>query len=415
MTAANRQAGIAPWPHYSAKEIQAVTDVLASGKVNYWTGEENRKFEQEFATLCGTDYAVAVANGTVALQLALQAASIGPGDEVIVTPRSFIASASCVVLCGATPVFADVERDSQNISAGTVQEVLSPATKAVIAVHHAGWPCEMDDLMALAAENDFIVIEDCAQAHGASYRGRPVGGIGHIGAFSFCQDKIITTGGEGGMIVTNDADIWQRTWSFKDHGKSFDAVFNRSHAPGFRWLHESFGSNERMTEMQAAIGRIQIRELARWREKRARNALEISRVLGAFEAVTVPSVPGYIEHAYYRCYVRIDDSKLAPGWTRDRIADALNNRGVPAFTGSCPEIYREKAFDDTAYRPATPLSAAIELGQQSLAFLVHPTLTDKDLRFVCDSIESVLTESSVSATNPAISDAKVGNASAVNS
>lgn len=415
MNAATTPTRIAPWPHYSPQEIQAVSDVLASGKVNYWTGEENRKFEQEFAALCETDYAVAVANGTVALQLALQAASIGPGDEVVVTPRSFIASASCVVLCGATPVFADVDFASQNITAESVREVLSPATKAIIAVHHAGWPCEMDDLMALAADKDLVVIEDCAQAHGASYKGRPVGGIGHVGAFSFCQDKIITTGGEGGMIVTNDPDIWRQTWSFKDHGKSYDAVFNRSHAPGFRWLHESFGSNERMTEMQAAIGRIQIRELGRWREKRARNAHQIGRVMGAFEAVTVPSLPDAVEHAFYRCYVKIDDSKLAPGWNRDRIADALNSRGVPAFTGSCPEIYREKAFDGTAYRPVRPLPTAIELGKQSLAFLVHPTLTEADMRFVCDAIESVLTESSVSATTPGIADAKVGNAPAVNS
>ncbi|MGI9263258.1 MAG: DegT/DnrJ/EryC1/StrS family aminotransferase [Woeseiaceae bacterium] len=414
MTSENRQRDMAPWPSYSQQEIDAVSDVLSGGKVNYWTGEENRSFEKEFAEYCETRYAVAVANGTVALQLGLQAASIGPGDEVIVTPRSFIASASCVVLCGATPVFADVDPVSQNITAETARAVLTPATRAIIAVHHAGWPCEMDELMALADEHNLVIVEDCAQAHGASYKGKMVGGIGHFGAFSFCQDKIITTGGEGGMIVTNDADIWQRTWSYKDHGKSFDAVFKRSHKPGFRWLHESFGSNERMTEMQAAIGRIQIRKLPQWRIQRARNAQQLSRVLGVYEAVTIPDVPDHIEHAFYRFYVTVDSAKLADGWDRDRIADTLNRKGVPVFSGSCPEIYREKAFDQTSFRPSVPLSAARKLGDESLAFLVHPTLTESDMCFVCDTIEAVMAEASVSTIGDAAFATKVDRSPAAN-
>lgn len=415
MTKESTPRSIAPWPSYSQQEIEAVTEVLNSGKVNYWTGEENRCFEKEFAGYCDTRFAVAVANGTVALQLGLQAASIGPGDEVIVTPRSFIASASCVVLCGATPVFADVDPDSQNISAATASAVLSPATRAIIAVHHAGWPCEMDELMDLAREHDLVVIEDCAQAHGASYKGRCVGGIGHIGAFSFCQDKIITTGGEGGMIVTNDEEIWKRTWSLKDHGKSFDAVFKRSHKPGFRWLHESFGSNERMTEMQAAIGRIQLRRLPQWRIQRARHAQQLARVLGVFESISIPEVPTHSEHAFYRFYVTVDNSKLTSGWDRDRIAATLNREGVPAFSGSCPEIYREKAFAGTSFRPTVPLAAARKLGHESLAFLVHPTLTEEDMRFVCDVIEEVMTRASISTVSETPRASKVGTSSAVNS
>lgn len=414
MTSNNPSRNIAPWPSYSQSEIEAVTGVLSSGKVNYWTGEENRRFEKEFAEYCETRYAVAVANGTVALQLGLQAASIGPGDEVIVTPRSFIASASCAVLCGATPVFADVDRVSQNITAETASAVLSPATKAIIAVHHAGWPCEMDELMKLAEEHNLVVVEDCAQAHGASYRGRLVGSIGHIGAFSFCQDKIITTGGEGGMIVTNDTEVWQRAWSFKDHGKNFDAVFNRSHKPGFRWLHESFGSNERMTEMQAAIGRIQLRKLPQWRIQRARNAQQLARILGRFDAITIPEVPAYIEHAYYRFYVTVDSAKLKRDWNRDRIADTLNRKGVPVFSGSCPEIYREKAFDETSFRPTVPLSTARKLGHESLAFLVHPTLTEEDMDFVCNSIKAVMTEASGLTIDDGTFASKVDRSPAVN-
>jgi dTDP-4-amino-4,6-dideoxygalactose transaminase len=196
--------GFSPWPCFSEEEVSAVATVLRSNRVNYWTGNECREFEKEFAAWCGTEYAIALANGTLALDLALRGLNIGPGDEVIVTPRTFIASVSCVVNAGATPVFADVDLESGNLCADTIQTALTPRTKAVICVHLAGWPCDMDPIMALAAQHGFKVIEDCAQAHGARYKGRSVGSIGHIGAWSFCQDKIMTTGGEGGMVTVND-------------------------------------------------------------------------------------------------------------------------------------------------------------------------------------------------------------------
>lgn len=260
------------WPYYSADEINAVNAVLCSGKVNYWTGEECRQFEKEFASFCNCSYAIALANGTVALELALRALDIGSGDEVVVPSRTFVATASSVVNCGARPVFADVDRHSQNITADTIQKVLSSNTKAIIPVHLAGWPCDMDTILELAAKYKLKVIEDCAQAHGATYKGRPVGSLGDVAAFSFCQDKIISTGGEGGMLVTNNQDIWNKAWSFKDHGKSYDAIYNQTHPPGFRWLHRSFGSNLRMTEMQAAIGRMQLRKLPQWHKQRNLNA-----------------------------------------------------------------------------------------------------------------------------------------------
>jgi dTDP-4-amino-4,6-dideoxygalactose transaminase len=198
-----------PWPSFSQQEIDAVSQVLRTNKVNYWTGQEGRKFEKEFADFTDCQHAVAVANGTLALDLALKTLDIGIGDEVIVTPRTFIASISSIVNTGATPIFADVELDSQNISAHTIRQVLTEKTKAIICVHLAGWPCEMDDIMTLAKQHSLYVIEDCAQAHGAKYKGRSVGSIGHIGAWSFCQDKIMTTGGEGGMLTTNDETLWQ--------------------------------------------------------------------------------------------------------------------------------------------------------------------------------------------------------------
>ena len=345
---------LSPWPHYESDEIDAVSAVLASGQVNYWTGEQGKRFEEEFAAHCKTDYAIALANGTLALELALEAAGIGPGDEVVVTPRTFIASASCVVRMGATPVFADVSIESQNITPESVEAVLTPKTRAIIAVHHAGWPCDMDGLMSLAEQHGLLVIEDCAQAHGATYKGRPVGGLGHIAAFSFCQDKIMTTGGEGGMLVTNDESIWRRAWSIKDHGKDYDAVFNREHPPGFRWLHESFGTNMRMTEMQAAIGRLQLEKLPDWHRKRRDNAMRIADALARFPCVRVPMPEEGIEHAYYRLYAFVDTDRLADGWDRDRIMNEINARGIPCFSGSCPEIYNEKAFLETAAAAGSP-------------------------------------------------------------
>ena len=379
-----------PWPSFTAQEADAVRNVLLSNKVNYWTGTECREFEKEFAAWAGTRYAVALANGTLALDVALKALGIGPGDEVVVTPRTFIASISCVVNAGATPVFADVEADSGNLSAATIAKVLTPRTRAVICVHLAGWPCDMDPIMALAETHGLKVIEDCAQAHGAQYKGRNVGSIGHVGAWSFCQDKIMTTGGEGGMVTTNDEALWRTMWSFKDHGKSYAAVYEREHAPGFRWLHESFGTNWRMLEMQAAVGRIQLQRMADWTAARTRHAEQIWATCGACPALHVPAVPAGMRHAHYKCYAYVRPEKLAQGWSRDRIVAEINALGVPCYQGSCSEVYLEKAFDGTGWRPAAPLPAAHALGATSMMFLVHPTLTQAEVDKTCTVIAQVM-------------------------
>lgn len=378
-----------PWPLFTEEEAGAVRRVLLSNRVNYWTGTECREFEKEFAAFAGCEYAVALANGTVALDLALKALGVGSGDEVVVTPRTFIASASCVVNAGATPVFADVDRESQNITAETIRSVLSPRTRAVICVHLAGWPCDMDPIMALAEEQGLFVIEDCAQAHGARYKGRSVGSIGHVGAWSFCQDKIMTTGGEGGMVTTSDRALWSRMWSYKDHGKSWEAVYEREHPPGFRWLHESFGTNWRMMEMQAAIGRIQLKRMPDWHERRLTNARRIWETAARLPWLRVPDVPEEMEHAAYKCYVFVEPGKLPEGWSRDRVIEELNARGVPCYSGSCSEVYLEKAFDDTGWRPKERLPVARELGETSLMFLVHPSLTDDEINATVEALEAV--------------------------
>jgi len=396
--------GVAPWPAYSREEIEAVSAVLSSGRVNYWTGEECRAFEREFASWAEADHAIAVANGTVALDLALAGLGIGPGDEVIVTPRTFIASITCVANAGATPVFADVDPINGNLSADTIVAMLSPRTKAVIVVHLAGWPCDMDPIMELAKAHDFKVIEDCAQAHGARYKGRSVGAIGHVGAWSFCQDKIMTTGGEGGMVTCNDRDLWSRMWSFKDHGKSWEAVYERAHPPGFRWLHESIGTNWRMLEMQAAIGRIQLRQMAGWTEARTKNAALLHDALVPFsgdQGIVRLSGPFVRDddrwkegsvHAHYKHYAYIQPENLPADWSRDRIVNEMTARGIPCFQGSCSEVYLEKAFDGTGWRPREPLSNARDLGENSLMFLVHPTLTPDDMQRMTRVIGEVLQE-----------------------
>ena len=384
-----------PWPSFTEEEANAARDVILSNKVNYWTGQETRSFEKEFAAWSGTEYAVALANGTVALDLALKALGIGAGDEVIVTSRTFLASVSSIVNAGAVPVFADVDLDSQNFTAETIKPVLTPRTKALICVHLAGWPCDMDPIMAMANEHGLKVIEDCAQAHGAYYKGRPVGSIGHVGAWSFCQDKIMTTGGEGGMVTTNDRQLWADMWAYKDHGKSWEAVYEREHAPGFRWLHESFGTNWRMLEVQAVIGRIQLRRMQDWHRARLDNAQSIWTAARQLPALRVPALPDNDVHAAYKCYVFVRPQCLKLDWSRDRILNEIIARGVPAFSGSCSEVYLEKAFDNTDWRPAQRLVNARELGETSMMFMVHPTLTDQEIALTCKVISEVVQQASL--------------------
>ena len=379
-----------PWPSFTKEEASAVSKVLLSNKVNYWTGNECREFEREFAQWADCEYAIALGNGTLALDAALKALDVKADDEVVTTPRTFLASVSSIVTAGGTPIFAEVDSSSQVITAKSIEQVLTEKTKAVIVVHLAGMPAEMDEIMALSKKHGFYVIEDCAQAHGAKYKGRSVGSIGHIGAWSFCQDKIMTTGGEGGMVSTNDRNLWSRMWSYKDHGKGWEAVYEKEHPPGFRWLHDSFGTNWRMTEIQAAIGRIQLKRMSEWHSQRVDNANAIWECAESLKGLKVVKIPDYIEHAAYKCYVFIKPSELKKGWDRDKIMAEINGHGVPCFSGSCSEVYLEAAFDGTNWRPVDRLPVSKELGETSLMFLVHPTLTNEEVAKTCQVLELVM-------------------------
>ena len=397
----------APWPSFSEEEGEAIKNVLLSNKVNYWTGDECRSFEKEFAEWSGVNYSIALANGTLALEVALRALNIGPGDEVIVTPRTFIASISCVVNVGATPIFADVDLNSGNITAENISKVLTSNTKGIICVHFAGWPCDMDPIMALASLHNIKVIEDCAQAHGAIYRGQSVGSIGHIGAWSFCQDKIMTTGGEGGMVTTNDEKLWRKMWAYKDHGKSYEAIYEKEQPPRFKWVHESFGSNFRMIEIQAAIGRIQLKRMSEWSAKRNEITLSILKAFESFKAIRIPNFKcnrdclkdcsslSQCQHAQYKCYVYVDNANLKEGWSRDRIIQEIEMQGVPCFQGGCSEVYLEKAFECTSFATQNRLPIARMLGDTSLMFLVHPTLTQENIKKAKEVIADVLKSASL--------------------
>ncbi|MBX9454638.1 MAG: DegT/DnrJ/EryC1/StrS aminotransferase family protein [Rhizobium sp.] len=379
---------MAKWPVYDEEQIADVVAVLRSGQVNAWTGPHVGQFEEAYARYLGNKHAIALANGTVALDLALHALDLRAGDEVIVTPRSFVASASCVPFSGGIPVFADVDADSQNMTAETIEAMITPKTKGMIVVHLAGWPCDMPAIMRLARERGLWVIEDCAQAHGAEIDGRPVGSFGDISAFSFCQDKIMTTGGEGGLISTNDSALWSRAWSRKDHGKSHEAVFKKTHPPGFRWLHETIGTNWRMTSVQAVLGRRQLDRLPDWHAVRSRNASILQQAASALDILRTPISPAGARHAWYRFYAFVRPERLAPGWDRDRLIAELNARGVACFVGSCPEVYLEQCFVDLGLGPASRLPVAQMLGETSLAFLVDPTIDEATARhhagILCD-------------------------------
>lgn len=360
------------WPHYSEDEIEAVSRVLRSGKVNYWTGNEGRVFEKEFAVFTGCRYAVALANGTVALDVALRALNIGPGDEVITTPRTFIATVSSIVNVGATPVFADVDLNSQNITADSISKVLTKKTKAILVVHLAGFPAEMDQIMDLAEVNKLFVIEDCAQAHGAKYKGRSVGSIGHIGSWSFCQDKIISTGGEGGMVTTNSKELWSKMWSYKDHGKSYDAVYNENHPPGYKWVHYSLGTNYRMTEMQAAIGRIQLKNLDIILNKRYLNAMKLQNLLKNYLEIKFQKVPEYIKHAYYKIYALAESKNLK--FSRDHFIQLLTAKGFFCNQGICPEVYLEKSLANFSRENSQRLPNTKNISLRSIGFNIYPNI-----------------------------------------
>ena len=380
------------WPFYDEEQIKRVAEVIASGKVNYWTGNEGKNFEREFASWCGTKYSVAVANGSVALSLALHALGIKRGDEVIVPPRTFVATASAPALIGAVPIFVDVDKNSQAITANTIEPFISEKTKAICVVHLGGWPADMESIIDLAKSKNIPVIEDCAQAHGAKIKNKSVGCFGDIACWSFCQDKIISTLGEGGMITTSREDLWEKVWSLKDHGKDRKLTLSKVHPKrkDFRWLHKNFGTNLRLTEVQAAVGRIQLKRLADWNKKRERNANILIKSLESSPTVRVPKPGLEINHAWYKFYAFLNFKNISKDWSREKILEELFDEGINAFSGSCGEVYLEESFQKNGFAPKERLDIAEELGRTSIMFEIHPTIPKEEMNKRALKISKVL-------------------------
>ena len=382
------------WPIFSKKEVEISSKILRSGKVNYWTGSQGKEFELEFAKYVGVNYAIAVANGTLALELAFLALGISRGDEVIVPSRTYIASASSVVMVGAKPVIADINIDSGNIDLDAIKKVRTKKTKAIVVVHLAGWPCDMRPIIEYAKKNKLLIIEDCAQAHGASYNGKKVGSFGDAAAFSFCQDKIMTTAGEGGIVLFKRKKDWSKAWSLKDHGKNYSKVNTKNQSNGFKWLVDSFGSNYRMTEIQAAIGRYQLSRLDYWVKIRNRNSKILDECFKNIPVIRDITIPKNIVHARYKYYAYIDTVKLKKGVTRDSIMNDFNKKGIPCFSGSCSEIYLEDAFKNKGYIYKKRHKIAKKLGETSIVFLVDPTKNVRDMENVCKVAKNIFNKAS---------------------
>ena len=372
-----------PWPVFEADELAAVEAVLRSGRVNYWTGDQCKLFERAWSDQHGGMHSLAMANGSLTLDTALRVLGVGAGDEVIVSPRSYVASAMCAVLAGATPVFADVDAESGNMTVASMEAVRTSRTKACIPVHIAGWPCDMPAISAWAAQHGIHIIEDCAQAHGAHIGGRSVGTWGVFSSWSFCQDKIMTTGGEGGMLCTPDLRLWKQAWQYSQHGKDYDLAHSKAAEPGFRWLVQHHGTNLRMTEMQAAIGLCQLRKLDEWVARRARNSAIMQEAIRGLRGLRVPAPPA--GHAHYRCMAFAQAAADRP-----KLLASLVSAGLQANIGSCSEIYREPIFAQHGIAPKCALPVARALGETSIALLVHHTIDEMTMHRHAGEVRAAL-------------------------
>ena len=387
---------------YTKKQIQLVSKVLKTNKTNYWTGNECRNFEKEFSNYHGVKYSLAVSNGSVALELALKSLGLKNNDQVIVTPRSFIISASCVLNLGFKPVFADVD-DNGNLSIEGIKKVYNKNIKAIVVVHLNGLSCDLDPILKFTKKNKLFLIEDCAQAHGAFYKGKKVGSFGNISTWSFCQDKIISTGGEGGMITTNNKNLFLKIWSMKDHGKNYNSVFYKKHKTGFKWLHDHLGSNYRMTEMQAAIGRVQLRSLDKLVKKRNSIAnLYLNELKNYYQKYEILKKPDFrcetcplkknakkcnkCTHSFYRLNLFINKKKI----NQIKLIEQFNKNKIECGVGSCPEIYQEKIFKKLKLYPRKRLQNAKLLGETSIMFPINPNKSLTKIKAEINSIKKVL-------------------------
>ena len=396
------------WPTFNEKTYDKVVDILKSGKVNYWTGKVGMEFEKAWAKWLGVNHAISVANGTCALHTALASLNIGPGDEVICTSYSFIASSFCALQAGAMPVFADVTTD-HTIDPKAIEACITERTKAIVVVHLYGIVADMDPIMAIAKKHNLYVVEDCAQCFGGVYKGKKAGTIGHVGCFSFCQSKHFTTGGEGGMVVTNDEDLAWECRSFRDHGYDVKAKLNLLEMEGKQlYIHRRVGFNFRMTEMQSAIGLGELERFDNWNLKnRIRNGKMIIKALKDHPLVLhVPVDTKDRQNAFWWCPIVIDPSKLKDGIDTKQFIAAMAAEGVAVYSVLWPEMYKEQAYTDrkgfgiASYPFNDPKSRNIDytkfnckqanwMTDRTISFFTHPTYEVEHIQAYIDAFNKV--------------------------
>lgn len=335
------------WPQMCEEAVKAVEEVLRSGKVNYWTGPKGMEFEKKFAEWQGSKHAISVSSGTSALHTALTALGIGPGDEVIVPSYTFIASSFSIVQAGAVPRFADVNKEDHCISASSAEKLITDRTKAIMVVHLYGNVCDMDPIMALAKKHNLFVIEDNAEAFGGSYKGKKTGTIGHIAACSFCQNKTFTTGGEGGMVTTDNEDLSWKARSFRDHGYDVKERLNLLEMEQkLPYIHNQVGWNYRMTEMQSAIGLAELERMDSWNmPARKRNAhIIIDKLKDLPQVLYAPIDTAERENGWFVTAFTLDIENMK--CDIQQFVEAAGAEGAPCWKVFWPQCHTERAFQE---------------------------------------------------------------------
>ncbi len=354
-------------PLLGAEEFEAVKRVMESGILAH--GPEVEAFEKEFAEYIGVKHAVAVANGTAALDIALKAIGVGPGDEVITTPFTFIATSNAVLFQGAKPVFADIDPETYNLDPDNVLEKITSKTKAIIVVHLYGHPAEMKAFKEIAEDHSLYLVEDSAQAHGAEYNGVKAGSMGDVGAFSFYPTKNMTTG-EGGMITTNNDEIARKARLLRNHGQSE------------KYLHVILGYNLRMTSIVAAIGRVQLKKLDEFNEKRRRNAVELTREIKTIKGLKPPVEKSYAKHVYHQYVVWVGEEYPL---TRDELRKHLLEKGIGTAVHYPRPIFQQPLYKKLGY-PQNICPNSIEASKHVLSIPVHPALSSEDIKYILEAL-----------------------------
>ena len=357
-------------PLIGDEEINAVIEVLKSGMLAH--GKEVEAFEREFAGYLGAKHGIAVTNGTAALDVALKALKIGPGDEVITSPFTFIASVNSILFQGAKPVFADIDPKTFNLDPNEVLERINEKTKAIIVVHLYGQPADMKAFSEIAEDHKLYLVEDCAQAHGAEFDGRKVGTFGDIAAFSFYPTKNMTTG-EGGMVVTNDDELAEKARLIRNHGQTK------------KYLHEELGYNLRMTNIAAAIGRVQLRKLDEWNEKRIENAKLLTDGIKRIGGLTPPYVDPRVKHVFHQYVIRVEDEFPM---SRDELAQKLREKGVGTGIHYPMPVHHQPFYQKLGY-PEEICQNAVEASKRVLSLPVHPSVSREDVEYILQTLEEL--------------------------